>query len=192
MVVVHTVRMEAKDMELAIIRSLPKKTGKTLEQWIAVLERSGPQGRSERIEWLISTHGIGHFQARTIAYQAEKRSSESDERKAEALFSRASPDALAVYGVILMFLRTLGNDIRATSTGEHMIFSCTRTFLAITPVKNGLSMGLSLSGESDNARFAPPTDFSQLPEITHQILLSSPQDVDNVVKTHIASAYLAQ
>lgn len=53
-------------MEKAIIRNLPEKTGRSLEEWIAVLKESGLSEKRELKDLLKKTHGVGHFQTQTI------------------------------------------------------------------------------------------------------------------------------
>ena len=58
--------MTPAEMEQAIIRNLPEKTGKTLDAWCAVLKASGLSGKRELKAILKETHGVGHFQSQTI------------------------------------------------------------------------------------------------------------------------------
>jgi ERCC4-type nuclease len=58
--------MTPEEMEKAIIRNLPEKTGKSLEEWFAVLSASGLSEKRELKEHLKKVHGVGHFQAQTI------------------------------------------------------------------------------------------------------------------------------
>jgi hypothetical protein len=54
------------DMWTAIIRNLPEKTGKTLEEWIPVLDACPYAQRKQRIAWLQEGYGLGHGQAAVI------------------------------------------------------------------------------------------------------------------------------
>ena len=58
--------LSPKEMEQAIIKNLPEKTGKSLEQWVQVLAEAGISHKKEQIALLKQTHGVGHFQAQTI------------------------------------------------------------------------------------------------------------------------------
>ena len=58
--------MTPQEMEQAIVRNLPDKTGRSLEEWIEVLRESGISETRELKAWLKGTHGVGHFQAQTI------------------------------------------------------------------------------------------------------------------------------
>ena len=58
--------MKPEEMEKAIIRNLPEKTGKSLEEWCTVLKVSGLRQKRELKDHLKKEHGVGHFQAQTI------------------------------------------------------------------------------------------------------------------------------
>ena len=58
--------MKPEEMEAAMIRNLPEKTGKTLEGWCEVLRESGLTEKRDMKKYLKETHGVGHFQAQTI------------------------------------------------------------------------------------------------------------------------------
>ena len=49
-----------------MIRNLPEKTGKTLEQWLRIASRAPVESDAELAAWLKQEHGLGHFQARLV------------------------------------------------------------------------------------------------------------------------------
>ena len=56
-----------------MIANLPEKTGRSLEEWSAVLAACPEEGYSARVGWLKAEHGLGHFQARLVATEARDR-----------------------------------------------------------------------------------------------------------------------
>ncbi len=54
-------------------RTLAEKTGRSLDDWVALLARDGPAGHRDGVAWLKETHGLGHFQARLIADERTRR-----------------------------------------------------------------------------------------------------------------------
>ena len=54
--------------------SLPAKTGRTLEQWIALVQRDGPDDEAARRQWLKEKHGFGTNTAWWIAEQSVGKS----------------------------------------------------------------------------------------------------------------------
>jgi hypothetical protein len=61
-----------KEMEQAILLNLPAKTGKTPEEWKAILSASGLKKQKEQLQFLKKKHGLGPFQAAVVVKQLEK------------------------------------------------------------------------------------------------------------------------
>ena len=58
--------MTPEEMEVAMIRNLLEKTGKSLEEWFAVLKVSGLTEKRDMKKHLKEDHGVGYFQTQTI------------------------------------------------------------------------------------------------------------------------------
>src|SRR5262245_22147110 len=54
------------------IAELPEKTGKTLDEWIKLVKKSGPPTEKERREWLKNEHGFGTNSAWWIAERCQE------------------------------------------------------------------------------------------------------------------------
>jgi hypothetical protein len=55
------------------IVDLPDKTGKSLDQWLKLVRKSGPPTEQARREWLKTEHGLGTNVGVWIAERAEER-----------------------------------------------------------------------------------------------------------------------
>ena len=58
--------MKPEEMELAIVRNLASKTGRSIEEWFAVLKDSGLSEKRDMKKYLKEKNNVGHFQAQTI------------------------------------------------------------------------------------------------------------------------------
>lgn len=58
--------LSPEEMDAAIIRNLPEKTGKSMNEWLEVLQESSLTEKKELKAHLKDVHGVGHFQAQTI------------------------------------------------------------------------------------------------------------------------------
>ena len=59
--------MKPEEMEKAIIKNLADKTGKSLEEWYAILKKEGIVEKREMKYLLKKKYGVGHFQTQTLA-----------------------------------------------------------------------------------------------------------------------------
>jgi hypothetical protein len=58
--------MTPEEMQKAIIKNLPEKTGKALEEWLEIAKAIENTSQKELIQKLKTEHGLGHFQAVSI------------------------------------------------------------------------------------------------------------------------------
>ncbi len=58
--------LSPKEMEDAIIKNLPEKTGKSMDEWLSVLLKENLSNKKEMKSCLKEKYKIGHFQAQTI------------------------------------------------------------------------------------------------------------------------------
>jgi hypothetical protein len=72
-------------MEDAVINKLQEKTGKTLDEWIAVVKSSGLEKHKEIIEFLKTKHGLTFVYANLITQKAQGSDSDTGENSAEQI-----------------------------------------------------------------------------------------------------------
>ena len=53
------------------VATLKEKTGRSLQEWIELVKRSGPKSENERREWLKKEHGLGTNSAWWIGRAAD-------------------------------------------------------------------------------------------------------------------------
>ena len=64
------------------VQDLPQKTGRSLEEWIALTRKSGPPTEKERREWLKKEHKLGANAAAWIAERLAAKGTEEDSPEA--------------------------------------------------------------------------------------------------------------
>ena len=58
--------LSPKEMENTIVKNLPEKTGKSIDQWLKLLLKENLSGKKEMNAFLKEKYKVGHFQAQTI------------------------------------------------------------------------------------------------------------------------------
>src|SRR3954471_19852710 len=109
------------EMTRSWIATLPEKTGRSLEECIALVKASGPPTEGERREWLKSEHKLGTNSAWFIVERCEERGHEGDTdesylmaaaERVEAMFSGKKAAIRPVYEALLKLARSLGDDVK--------------------------------------------------------------------------------
>jgi hypothetical protein len=69
--------LSPKEMENAIVKNLPEKTGKSMDEWIRILLEENIPNKNEMKKCLKEKYKVGHFQAQTIVKFFLKQKAES-------------------------------------------------------------------------------------------------------------------
>jgi|MudIll2142460700_1097286.scaffolds.fasta_scaffold28948_2 predicted transport protein len=177
----------------AIARNLPERTGRTLQEWVALLEKDGPEGRKERLAWLRNRQLLGGATAMVIVHAAEGRSPLDDYADAEALVASLFSDRRAalrpVYEKVLKAARKLGKDVTPGPRKTYVALSRARQFAVVQPTTGDrVDLGLVLPGVTAKGRLEDARGVGS-GRVTHRIALRRPADVDAFVVRWLREAY---
>src|SRR5260370_5120412 len=110
------------DMMQKWVEELPEKTGKTLEQWIELIKKSGLPTEKERRDWLKAEHGLGTNAAWWLAERADGKGMEDSDPKAylkaaeryvEEMFAGSKAGLRPLYDELLKLGLGVGDDVKA-------------------------------------------------------------------------------
>jgi len=178
-------------MEAAVIKNLPLKTGKTLEQWVSLAKADAPKEKSARLEWLKNTHHLGHIQATIILGVLDTGSSTYANANLlmSNLFAAENKGALPLYQAVRKLVASLGKDIKASVNRTYITFTRQHVFLTVKPVKGVLLIGLALPEDLENERLTRARFMGTPPRINLQVSIRELNEVDNDLKKLILKAY---
>jgi len=104
------------------ITELKQKTGRSLEEWLAHIKKSGPKDEKERRAWLKEEFGLGTNTAWWLAERAEGKGEESGdpdlylagaERDVEKMFSGGKAKLRPLYDALLKLGLKTGKEAKA-------------------------------------------------------------------------------
>jgi hypothetical protein len=181
-------------MEAASIAKLPAKTGKSLEQWTAILKKSGPPTEKERREWLKKEHGFTTNYAWFVAERAEHNRGLLEQYDPDALVEDifAGPKAAfkPVYEAILAFGLKLGNDVKVCPCQTMVPFYRKHVFAQVkVPNRSRLDLGFALKDTPVRGRLIDTGGFAKKDRITHRIEIVAVAGFDDEAKKWLRTAY---
>ena len=137
------------------ISELKPKTGRSLEEWIALVKKEGPKGELERREWLKSKHNLATNSARWIAERADRKGDEEDSHKkylaiapkyVEGQYSGKRVALRPIYENLLQLAADLGADVKACPCKTMVPFYRQHVFAQIKATTNSrVDLGLALT-----------------------------------------------
>jgi len=180
------------------VETMKEKTGRTVDEWMALLRKRGLQGKKERREWLREEHGVPSNTAWWLAHKVEEDAAWDDDpatylRRApalvDAMYAGRKAALRPVYDALLARGLALGDDVRACPCQTMVPLYRKFVFAEILPATNDrVDLGLALGAEESRGR------LEKVPQaagnrISHRISLSSPSEVDAEVDRWLRAAY---
>ncbi len=181
-------------MEEASIANLPKKTGKTLEQWLAIIKKSGPATEKERREWLKKEHGFTTNYAWFVALRAEGGGSLAEqydpEADVEGIFEGPKSVFRPAYDAILAFGFKLGKDVKVCPCSTIIPFYRQHVFAQVkVPNRSRLDLGYALKDTPVKGHLIDTGGLAKKDRITHRIEIVTLTDFDDEAKKWMRTAY---
>src|SRR5262249_41119222 len=179
------------------IEELPSKTGKSLDEWIKLINRSGLKTEVERREWLKS-YGLGTNYAKWLAERAEGKGEDGNpetylraaEGYVEKMFSGQKASLRPIYDALLKLGLGIGKDVKACPCQTIVPLYRNHVFAQIKPTtQTRIDLGFALKDMKATGRLIDTGGFAKKDRITHRIPVTSLKEIDNEVKRWLKTAY---
>jgi hypothetical protein len=181
------------------VANLKHKTGKSLGEWVAFINKEGPPGEVERRAWLKDTHGLGTNYSWWLAERSMGKGGEDDSPEAylkaavqyvEAQYSGKKAPLRPAYERLLRLGLKLGKDVKVCPCKTMVPLYRTHVFAEITPKsQTRIDLGLSLRGQKPPKRLVPAPHPEKKDRITHLVSISTVSDIDGTVERWLRKAY---
>jgi hypothetical protein len=179
--------------EAAFEVKLHERTGKTLDEWIALVKKNGPPTEKERRAWLMQEHAFTSNYAWWLAERAEGKGSADDydpEAYVEAMFAGGKAGLRPLYDKLLKLGLALGKDVKACPCQTIVPLYRTHVFAQLKPTtQTRLDLGLALRDTPFTDRLLDTGGRAKKDRITHRIAISRAEEIDDEVKTWLRKAY---
>ncbi|MDD5190981.1 MAG: DUF5655 domain-containing protein [Dehalococcoidales bacterium] len=183
--------LSPREMEAAVIKNLPAKTGKNLEQWVALAKAQAPPDKNARLEWLKNTYQLGQIQASIILSVMETgKSTYADANSLmKNLFAGENAGALPLYLQVRKLVASIGTDIKVSVNRTYVTFTRQQVFLTLKPVKGVLIAGLALPEDVENDRLTRARFLGTPHRINLQVSVRTLDEVDGDLKFLVKKSY---
>ena len=178
---------------------LPAKTGRSLDEWLKFIKKSGPKTEAERRDWLKKEHGLGTNSAWWLAERAEGKITEFSEPDAylraaegfvEKMFEGPKTSLRPIYDALLKLGLSMGKDVKACPCQTIVPLYRKHVFAQIKPAtQTRIDMGFALKDLKATGRLIDTGGFAKKDRITHRIPITSLADIDDQVERWLKHAY---
>jgi hypothetical protein len=180
------------------LTALKQKTGRTMEEWGKLVQKSGPATEKERRAWLKAEHGLGMNYASWITEHSVGKGDDGNPetylRQAEEfvdnMFSGAKESLRPIFDALLKLARSMGADVKVCPCQTMVPLYRKHVFAQIKPTtRTRIDLGLALKDTKVPKRLIDTGGFAKKDRITHRIEITSMKDIDSEVKKWLTIAY---
>lgn len=169
-----------------MIANMPEKTGKSLQEWAAILKKKNFSKHGEAMKFLKAEHGVTHGFANTIIHLSKEEKVDDNDLISNQYSGKE--DLVPIYDELISFVKTLGDDVTITPKKTTVSIIRKRQFALIKPAtKTRIDLGLKLKDKAETTRLGNSGPFGTM--CTHRVQLTQENEMDTELKKWLKEAY---
>ena len=169
-----------------MIDNMPEKTGKSLEEWKAILKEKGFAKHGEAMKFLKGEHGVTHGFANTIIHLSKENKDSEDDLVTTQY--KGKEDLFPIYKKLLSVVEQFGKDVTITPKKTTVSIIRKKQFALIKPAtKTRIDLGLKIKDKPTSGRLENSGPFGSM--CTHRVKLSAVSEVDEELADWLKEAY---
>ena len=173
-----------------MINNMPEKTGKSLEEWFAVLKEASLTKHGEMMKLLKVEYSVTHGFANTIVLlfrQKAEGGAPAEEDLVAAQYSKKQ-DLKPIYDKVIQIVQDFGEDVEIAPKKAYVSLRRSKQFAIIKPsTKTRVDLGFNAKGTQGTDRFTEGNAFGGM--CTHLVKLTNVDEVDEAVVEWLKKAY---
>ena len=181
-----------EEMANAMIANMNEKTGKTLEQWLAIAKKTGAEKHGQLVKAMKADHGLTHGYANLVAHKLMKSDAGSQAAGGTDLvaaqYAGPKADLKPIYDAVIKVAQSLGKDVEISPKKTYVSLRRNKQFALVQPsTRTRVDLGINLKNEPPTERLEKAGSFNAM--VSHRVRLEKPADVDKDVKAWLKNAW---
>ncbi len=169
-----------------MINNMPEKTGKSLDQWKAILKKKVFAKHSEAVKFLKMEHGVSHGFANTIVHLSKDDKDQDTDLVSKQYMGKET--LKTIYDTLADYFKGLGKDVELAPKKAYVSVRRKKQFAIIQPsTKTRVDLGINLKGKVAVGRLENSGSFNAM--VSHRVRLESSDQVDKDVRAWLKEAY---
>jgi Domain of unknown function (DUF5655)/Domain of unknown function (DUF4287) len=182
-----------EEMKAAMIAGMAEKTGKSLEEWLAIVRASKLSKHKELMNLLKEKHGLTHGFANMIALQAlqsDSHTASDPGALVDGQYAGAKAGLRPLYERLVAAIQGFGNDVEVSPKKGYVSLRRNKQFAILQPsTATRLDVGINLKGTGPTGRLEASGSFNAM--VSHRVRLSQPAEIDKELLGWLKKAYEA-
>jgi len=184
---------ESQDAALqSMIRGLHEKTGRSLEEWLEVVRKSGLGKHGQVVAFLKEKHGVTHGYANLVAHSALKSDAASVAAEGvdlvAAQYAGAKAPLRPLYDALAARVQAFGMDVELAPKKAYVSLRRSKQFGLLQPsTATRVDVGLNLKGVPAKGRLEASGGFNSM--CTHRVRIERAGEIDAELLSWLKQAY---
>lgn len=180
-----------EEMAASMVKNMQEKTGKTLAQWLKIVDKLGFSKHGEILKHLKAEHGVTHGFANLITHEFLRRNSgaeSTDEDLVASQYSGAKESLRPIYDSLIVAVHGFGKDVEIAPKKTYVSLRRKKQFALIRPsTKTRVDVGINLKGMKSTDRLEKSGSFNAM--VSHRVRITDEKQVDSELKKWLREAY---
>lgn len=179
-----------KDRWEAIDAGLVSKTGRSVDEWLAIARATGIERHKPLVDHLKAREGLTHGYANSVALRVfgSDPSATDDAAVTEAMFAGAKAALLPIHERLVGLMQAFGGDIELVAKKGYFSARRSKQFAILQPsTKDRYDLGLKLRDVEPSGRLEAAASFNAM--VSHRVRLHAVAEVDADVSVWLRRAY---
>jgi predicted transport protein len=172
------------------IANIEKSTGKKLDEWIAIVNKSGLEKHGELVSFLKEKHGFTHGNANMIVHYAKQSHAGAAENSDDLVADqyKGKENLKAWYDKLMNEINKLGKDVELAPKKAYVSLRRKKQFAIIQPsTKDRLDLGLNVKGVDPSGHVIASGSWNAM--CTHRIKIEDEEMINKDLFEWIKKAY---
>ncbi|MEZ5308347.1 MAG: DUF4287 domain-containing protein [Pyrinomonadaceae bacterium] len=181
--------MDVDKAAQTMIDNLARNTGKSLDEWIAIVRKENFSKHGEIIKFLKEQHGFTHGFANLVAHKARASDAGSAEDKTDLLEKqyRGKEHLKPIYEKLMSEIQAFGDDIEIAPKNSYVSLRRKKQFATLNPAtKTRFEVGINLKGQDPAGKLEAERPNAMC---SHKINLKDIGEIDGEVIEWVKKAY---
>jgi len=172
------------------IANIEKNTGKKLNEWIAIVNKSGFVKHGELVNFLKEKYGFTYGNANMVVHYAKQSHAGAAENSDDLISDqyKGKENLKPWYDKILNDIKKFGNDVELAPKKAYVSLRRKKQFAIIQPsTKDRLDVGLNIKGVSPSGIVEDGSKWNAM--CTHRIKVTDEKSINKDLVSWIKKAY---
>jgi len=182
---------EALDKAYATqIANIEKTTGKKLNEWIAIVNKSGLEKHGELVSFLKEKHGFTHGNANMVVHYAKQSHAGAAENSEDLVKEqyKGKENLKPWYDKLMTEINKFGKDVELAPKKAYVSLRRKKQFAIIQPsTKDRLDIGLNIKGVAPSGNVIASGSWNAM--CTHRVKVEDEKMINKELFNWIKQAY---